>query len=93
MLVATLGEVHLRGAARTLGLGPSEVSKALASLERAGVLVSRLVGTTRFVLLNTRWYAASEMRALLERMAEVDPRLREIAETARTRPRRAGKPL
>ena len=69
------------------------VQNAVAALQDLGVVASRLVGRTRLVELDRRWYAASEVRALLERLVEADPELREIAATARQRPRRPGKPL
>ena len=75
LLLAVRSDVHLRGAARMLEAAPSEVSKAVASLEKIGVVASRLVGSTRIIELNRRWYAASELRALLERTAEADTAL------------------
>ncbi len=93
ILLALREDVHLRGAARALGAGPSEITKAVASLERIGVVASTLVGSTRFIELNRRWYAAAELRSLLKRMGEADRTLSEAAATARTRPRRIGKPV
>ena len=93
ILLALTDELHVRGAARALGKGPSEIAKAVTSLERIGVVVSRIVGTTRVVSLNRRWYAAVELKALLERLGAADSELSAIAVRSRARPRRIGKPL
>ena len=85
--------LHIRELARQLGASPTAVHRAVISLERAGVVVSRVVGSTRIVLLNKRWYGAIELRALLERLAAAYPEIGERAATYRERPRRIGKPL
>jgi DNA-binding transcriptional ArsR family regulator len=69
------------------------VQNAVTALQDLGVVASRLVGRTRLVELDRRWYAASELRALLERLADADRNIREIAATVRQRPRRPGKAL
>ena len=73
-LLALVDEIHLREAARVLDAPPSETLKAVAALEKSGVVVSRLIGRTRFVSLNRRWFAAVELRRLLERMTEANPK-------------------
>ena len=72
---------------------PSEISKAVVSLESAGVVVSSLIGGTRIIALNKRWFAASELRTLLERLSEGEPELSLLVSRKRTRPRRIGKSL
>jgi DNA-binding transcriptional ArsR family regulator len=69
------------------------IQRILRDLEELGILASRLRGGVRFVSLDKTWYAASELRALLERIASVDTALLEAAARIRRRPRRAGKPL
>ena len=69
------------------------VQKAVTALQDLGVVASRLVGRTRLVELDRRWYAASELRALLERLADTDRNIREIAATVRQRPRRPSKAI
>ncbi len=79
--------------ARLLGAHLISVQNAVAALQDLGVVASRLIGRTRLVELDPRWYAAAELRALLERLAESDAEIREIAGTVRQRPRRPGKPI
>jgi DNA-binding GntR family transcriptional regulator len=79
--------------ARLLDCAPSVVRKALAGLERDGLVTGRLVGRTRSDVLNPRHFARKELEAFLSRMAEADTELRERTAQLRRRPRRAGKPL
>jgi len=85
--------LHVRELARQIQSSANAVHRVVIALERAGVVVSRPVGTTRIVLLNRRWYGAVELRALLERLAFAYPEVAERARTYRERPRRIGKPL
>ena len=84
--------VHVRELARQVDASANAVHRAVISLERAGLLVSRPVGTTRIVLLNRRWYGALELRALLGRLADAYPEGQEQAARYRERPRRIGTP-
>jgi hypothetical protein len=94
LILLTISQnVHVRGAARVLDVSPSELTAAVTALERIGVVVSQLVGSTRILALNRRWYAAAELRVLLERMGEADAELSAYVESQRARPRRIGKPL
>jgi hypothetical protein len=68
------------------------VIRALADLERAGVLVSTRLGGTREMRLNPEYVAAKELRTLLEALFEREPKyLRMTAQATRRRPRRPGK--
>ena len=80
--IATLLEAHL-----------VSVQNAVTALQDLGVVASRIVGRTRLVELDRRWYAASELRALLERLVAGDPGIRDIAAAVRQRPRRPGKKI
>ena len=80
--IATLLDAHL-----------ISVQNAVTALQDLGVVASRLVGRTRLVELDRRWYAASELRALLERLVAGDPGIRDIAAKVRQRPRRPGKKI
>ncbi len=82
-----------RELARLLRRSPSVVQKALASLERDGLVVGRLIGRTRSYEINPRYFARKELRGFLARLAEADPGLRARTGELRRRPRRAGKPL
>ena len=80
--IATLLEAHL-----------VSVQNAVMALQDSGVVASRIVGRMRLVELDRRWYAASELRALLERLVAGDPSIRDIAAAVRQRPRRPGKKI
>src|ERR1700682_3664738 len=79
--------------ATLLGAHLISVQNAVAALQDLGVVTSRLVGRTRLVELDPRWYAASELRALLERLVPGGPDIRDIAANVRQRPRRPGKKI
>lgn len=87
------GGSHARELARLTETRLSAVQGALRSLERDGLVGATSAGRTRLYRLEPRFFAARELRALLERMAAAEPRLRERVESLRRRPRRTGKPL
>ncbi len=91
-LALTENGLHVRELARQIDASSTAVHRAVIALERAGVVVSREIGRSRVVVLNRRWYGAVELRALLDRLVEAYPEIRERARTARERPRRIGKP-
>lgn len=71
----------------------SGVRKALRSLELDGLVNGRSLGRTRVYQINPRYYAASELRQYLRKLAEADSEIRERVARLRRRPRRSGKPL
>lgn len=94
MLVAIrlLEETYPSELADLLGVRPYTVQSILASLEREAITVSRLMGRTRTVFLNPRYFAHVELSALLWKLGEHDLDLQDRLATRRRRPRRAGKP-
>jgi DNA-binding transcriptional ArsR family regulator len=90
-LLALVGSSYPREIARILALPLFTVQRAVEDFEHLGLLATRVVGRTRLVELNRRWFAAAELRKLLERISEGDPRISAAAATVRRRPRRAGK--
>ncbi len=92
-LAALLEDTYPRELARLSGVPLVSVQRIVNGLEREGVLATRVVGTTRRVSLNPRFYAADELRALLLKYAKRDPELGRHAASLRRRPRRAGKAL
>jgi DNA-binding transcriptional ArsR family regulator len=92
-LLVLVEPAYPRQIATLLGAHLISVQNAVVALGDLGVVASRLVGRTRLVELDRRWYAASELRALLERLAHGDSEIREIAASVRQRPRRPGKPI
>ena len=91
--IRLLGESYPRELARVCGLHLSAAQKALASLERDGILVARTVGRQRMFTMNPRYYAKTELEAFLLRLTDTDKDLRETIDSLRRRPRRTGKPL
>jgi DNA-binding transcriptional ArsR family regulator len=87
------GESYPREIARLLDVSLSGVQKAIRSLELDGLIAGRSVGRTRVYSLNPRYLAATEVRGLTRRLADLDADLRRAVGELRTRPRRAGKPL
>jgi len=90
--VARLGETYVAELGRLLALRPTEVVRALSSLERAGVVATKRLGNTRVVRLEPRYRAKGELYALLLRLSE-SPRYAGIWAGVRGRPRAIGKPL
>ena len=88
-----LTETYARELSRLLGTSLSSVQKALASLERDGLIAGRAAGRTRLYRLNPRAFARQELERYLERLLEPEVTLRERAASLRRRPRRAGKQL
>ncbi len=93
VVLRLLGSSFQRERARLLECAPSVVQKALAGLERDGLISGRLVGRTRSYALNPRYFARKELEAFLSRIAEADTQMRDRTADLRRRPRRAGKPL
>jgi len=93
ILLALLEESYPSELARLLDARPYTIQTMVDALEKEGVVASRTLGRTRRIVLDPRYRAASELRALLQKLAEFEPRLQDIAASKRARPRRKGKPL
>ena len=92
--LAARGRGYSREIARFFKGPLSPVQNALDSLEAAGVLVSRITGTTREYEFNPRYPARQQLASLIERALSLyPPRLRKQLLAVRSRPRRRGKPL
>lgn len=68
------------------------VQTVLLSLEREGAIASRMMGRTRTVALNPRYFASNELSALLWKLGQADLPLQKKLATRRRRPRRVDKP-
>jgi DNA-binding transcriptional ArsR family regulator len=90
--VRLLEETYATELADMLGLRKFSVQRVLDSLESEGAIVSRTMGRTRLVQLNTRYFAAKPLAELLWSMGKKDTGLQKQLATRRRRPRRAGKP-
>jgi DNA-binding transcriptional ArsR family regulator len=82
-----------RELARLAGTAVNNVQSALRSLERDGLVVARSVGRTRLFQLNPRYFAATALRRLLEKLAAADTDLQARVAALRRRPRRTSKRL
>lgn len=90
--IRLLEETYASELAAMLEVRPYTIQTILSSLEREGVLISRLFGRTRQVSLDPRYFAAKELDALLWKLGEQDVVLQKQLATKRRRPRRSGKP-
>ena len=88
-----MGSSYPREMGRLMGTALSAVQGALRSLESDGLITGRSEGRTRLFELNPRFFAASELRALLDKLAAADRGLQDAIATLRRRPRRTAKAL
>jgi DNA-binding transcriptional ArsR family regulator len=93
MYLALAEESYTAEMVGVLGDSKLTVQRILRDLEDLGVVASRLRGRVRLVALDKTWYAAAELRALLQRIAAVDEGVLNAAAAVRRRPRRPGKRL
>lgn len=73
---ALMTETYPRELTRVLDAPLFAVQKALMSLERDGLVSSRVLGRTRLYGLNPRYIASRELREYLERLSGRDFELR-----------------
>lgn len=90
--VRLLEETYPSELAALLRVRVFTVQRILESLEDSGIVTSRLVGRTRLVTLNPRFFARDELGALLWALGKSDVELQRKLAARRRRPRRAGKP-
>jgi diphthamide synthase subunit DPH2 len=90
--VARLQRTYVSEISQVLQRRVIEIQRAVASLERAGVIVGTRIGTTRLIELNPFFPAKNELYALLLRMSEMPGYASRWAKIRR-RPRATGKPL
>jgi len=88
-----LSESYPRELGRLLNAPIAGIQQALRSLERDGLVGGRLMGRTRIVRLEPRYFARPELESYLAKLARADSSLLEAVDTLRRRPRRSGKPL
>lgn len=69
LALSLMSETYPRELARVLELSLFGVQRALASLERDGLVISRMLGRTRLYALSPRYLASRELREYLERLA------------------------
>ena len=88
-----MGSSYPRELARVLDSALNGIQGALRSLEADGLVAARAVGRTRLFELNPRFFAATELRAFLDKLAAADRGLQDAVASLRRRPRRTSKPL
>ena len=93
LILAIIDESHASELSRLLGTSVSNVQKTLDSLEQVGIVSGVVKGRERRVSLSPRFFALTELRALLEKVAFASPELIDRVGELRRRPRRAGKEL
>lgn len=93
VLLALLEESYPAELVRLLDAQLRSILYIVDDLEADGVVASQRLGRTRKLVLDPRYYAAAELRALLLKLADADPTLRKVAASKRARPRRRGKEL
>jgi DNA-binding transcriptional ArsR family regulator len=91
--LSLLEESYPRELARILEQPLFGIQRALAALEKDGLVAARTAGRTRLYQLNPRYFALRELQNLLSRMAVPEEALRSRIADLRRRPRRAGKRL
>lgn len=94
LFIANYGEGHASRISKTFDVAVMGIQRQLKRLEENGVLVSRMVGSSRIFSFNERSPTVKDFRKFLECELE---RLPKEAKTKyfrqRQRPRRSGKPL
>ncbi len=91
VVVAALEETYPAELTRLVGASLLPVQRVVAALEESGLVSTRLRGRTRLVSLNRRYFAYSELFALLLKCSERKEYSQMIA--IRRRPRAIGKTL
>ena len=93
MFLATYGEGYAREIAQIFGVSLSSIQGQLLRFEKAGLLVSRMIGRTRLYSWNPRYPFLGEVQALISKVLTYLPDSEKKRYfSKRRRPRRSGKP-
>ncbi len=95
LFIENYGDGYPSRIAKTFDMPLSEVQKQLGKFERAGILVSRKVGTSRIYTWNPRDPALAGLRELLRQTLEdgIPEEAQQAYFRQRQRPRRRNKPI
>lgn len=95
LFIENYSEGYASQIAKTFKMPLSEVQKQLAKYEQAGILVSRMVGTSRMYTWNPRDPGLDGLRELLRNTLDYGISRKKLSRyfRQRRRPRRKGKPL
>jgi hypothetical protein len=92
--ISARGEGYARDIARFFATDLTPVQRQLDTLERGGILASRLAGRTRLYTFDPRYPFLAELTALLAKAVSFYPQEeQDRLLLVRQRPRRGGKPL
>ena len=92
MFINRLGTTYVSELARVLSRRPIEIRRAVESLEKAGVVQTRRLGTVRTTEINRRFPEYRELTDLLLKISE-RPLYRDRWKAMRRRPRAIGKTI
>lgn len=93
MFLAAYGEGYAREIAQLFGVSLSPIQGQLLRFEKAGLLVSRMIGRTRLYTWNPRYPFLGEIQTLMSKVLAYLPNSeRKLYFSRRRRPRRSGKP-
>lgn len=95
LFIENYGDGYASRIARTFDMPVSEVQKQLKKFEQAGILVSRMLGTSRVYTWNPRDPALDGLRALLRQVLDTGLPTATLQRyfRQRQRPRRGDKPI
>jgi hypothetical protein len=89
-----LGEGYPLEIAKAYGISNTQVIRTLNKLEQADILIGIQAGRTRIYSLNSNWYLAKELKALLSKVILNMPiQEQEKYFMKRKRPRKKGKAI
>lgn len=93
LAIYLLNETYASELAQLLGRSVSRIQAAVSSFETIGVVTTRVFGGARLISLNTNFFAAEELRELLQKISIQDVALQQMLAKKRRRPRRMNKGL
>lgn len=95
LFIENYGEGYASRISKTFEMPVSEIQKQLTKLENAGILVSRMVGTSRMYSWNPRDPGLEGLRLMLRETLEkgIPEQTLKKFYRQRQRPRRKGKPF
>lgn len=93
LLIHLLAESHASEIAHLLGTPVRTIQRILTGLEDEDLVVGRTVGRERRIRLNERYFAAEELKSVLQAIARRDKETEAAAESLRRRPRKKAKEI
>jgi predicted transcriptional regulator len=92
LYLAAVGDAYPLEISRTFGISNTQVLRTVLKLEEAEILVGRTAGRVRLYSLSKTWYAANELKHLLDKaLLQIPLNQQEKYFMRRNRPRKKGK--